>query len=187
MKPHSLLLLLLAALSFSAACVQDFPSGGPAAAGTAAASPVTPQPTVNPVLLETGPGSPAGVIYTYYHSLDTGDYTTAVNTLLPVNRPGVDRAAAVQRAAALDASLYGRSGENIRIENLSVEGYNEVTGCEIHRADMKSYCIANTIGPVFEFRISRNETEILEGRPVRNHYDETVYSVRYNGTWYLIL
>jgi hypothetical protein len=182
-----LLLLLLAALASFSACVQDSSSPGPAATGTVAALPVTPQPTVPPGMLESGPGSPVGVITTYWHALDAGDYLTAENTLLPVYRPGVDHAAAVRRAAALDASLYGRNGEDISISNLSVEGWNEVAGCDIHRADMQSYCRASNIGPVWEFQVSHDETEIIGGKPVLNHYDGRVYSARYNGTYYLIL
>jgi len=155
-------------------------------AAQAASPPVTTE-TIPPAILETGDNSPVGVITRYYSSLDSGNYAAAAGALLPDLRPGADNAGAKQRFETLYADLYGQSGEKITMRNLAVNTWQQVDNCDIHRAGLQKICQDNHLDPVFGIRISRDETENLGSGPATNHYDESVYTARYNGTWYLIL
>lgn len=149
-----------------------------------------PQPdpyAISPYPVTTGGNTADGVLWDYYHAMDTGSYATSFEfASIPHGQTAREREKARSGFAGVYSDSYGLRGEYITFSDLTVHARTPVVPCKIHDPFILEFCKKQSLSEAWEYSFTLHETSTNP----RERYDRVStnrgFSVLYNGTWYFL-
>ena len=190
------LIIILFAFLLSAGCIAGEPEKTPATPAPQATfvvstplPPRTPSPDVfeaDNYSITAGGNTEDGVIWDYYHALDTGSFPAAFSFIhYPVDESEWKRTGEMNQWTSIYAGDYGLRGDKIRVEDIHVVSRSPIVPCQAHDPFIPGYCQAGK-PPSAAYQYSLIVTEQVADPPRTTITTMKAFTVSCNGTWYFL-
>jgi hypothetical protein len=142
---------------------------------------------IDPYKITAGGNTEDGVIWDYYHALDTGSYPAAFGfASIPHGETAREREKSRSGFAGVYSDSYGLRGEYVTFGNLTVLTKTPVVPCSIHDAFIVKICEKQVLSEAWAYTFTIDEKNTNPREQYQGVDQNRGYSVSSNGTWYFL-
>jgi hypothetical protein len=142
---------------------------------------------IEPYKITAGGNTGDGVIWNYYHALDTGSYSDAFEfASIPHGQTAREREKARSGFASVYSEMYGLRGEYLTFGDLTVLTKTPVIPCSIHDRFIVDICKNQVLSEAWAYTFTIDEKNTNPRMQYQKVDQNKGYSVSYNGTWYFL-